>query len=445
MADDKKKSSSKSSSKKDDGEKKKSKKAEASGGGKKASSGGSKQAAPKGPPELQLGETAAKVRNIAGVVGLVALGAAYGVGSGDPKSFLYSYLIAFFYALTLGLGALFWVNLQHLVNSHWCMSIRRVGEFFASNFIVLAILSLPIVATVVQGSDIVYKWNNEELAATDHLLHHKSPYLNKTFFLIRVVFYFGFWFWLSQTHFRTSLKQDQTGDPKIPKRLQAISAPSMLLFAITLTFAAIDFLMSLEFVFFSTMWGVYIFAGAVSSFHAIFILTLMWLQGQGKLKKEVTVEHFHDLGKMMFAFVVFWSYIAFSQFMLIWYADIPEETFWYKHRFLGDFGDLSWVLLFGHFAIPFLGLVSRWVKRSRRGLAFWAFWMLGIQFCDLYWIVKPALDPTSGDLQLGIVDFLCLIGTVSIFLAGVAHNAVGKNLMAIKDPRLEKGLAFQNI
>ena len=423
--------------------KKKAKTSSSKDGGSKGSK--SKSTAKAAHGNLALGDLSAKVRNTAAIVGLVSLGAAYAIGSGDRKAFLFSYLIAFFYALTLGLGALFWVNLQHLVNSYWCMSIRRIGEFFASNFVVLAILSLPIVATVATGSDEIYKWNNTELAETDHLLHHKAPYLNKNFFLIRVVFYFVFWWWLSNTHFKASLRQDESGDKKIPGRLQAISAPSMILFAVTLTFAAIDFLMSLEYVFFSTIFGVYIFAGAVSSFHSIFALTLMWLQSKGKLVKEVTADHYHDIGKMMFAFVVFWSYIAFSQFMLIWYADIPEETFWYKHRFIGEWGTLSWALLFGHFVIPFIGLISRWVKRDKKKLAFWCVWLLGIQFFDLYWLVKPALDPTSESLGLGLVDALCLVGTVALFLASVAHNAAGKNLMAIKDPRLQKGLAFENL
>ncbi len=218
----------------------------------------------------------------------------------------------------------------------------------------------------------------------------------------------------------------------------------MILFALTLTFCAIDLLMSLDPEFFSTIFGVYYFAGAVSSGYSFLALSLMWLQGKGRLLRSVNREHYHDLGKMMFAFgVIFWSYIAFSQFMLIWYGDLPEETHWFKDRFNGDWKIVSCALLACHFAIPFFGLLSRHVKRNRKTLAFWAVWLLVIEWIDIYWLVMPSVSRDS--VPLHPADLLCWVGVVGIFLGAAATRAKGMNLVPTKDPRLADSLAFQNI
>jgi len=217
----------------------------------------------------------------------------------------------------------------------------------------------------------------------------------------------------------------------------------MLVFALTLTFCAIDLLMSLDPDFFSTIFGVYYFAGCVSSAYSFLALSLMWLQGKGRLVHSVNREHYHDLGKMMFAFVVFWSYIAFSQFMLIWYGDLPEETHWFHDRFTGEWATVSWTLLACHFALPFFGLLSRHVKRNRKTLAFWAFYLLVIEYVDLYWLIMPSTSRAV--VPVSIVDLLCWIGVVGVFVGSAASRAKGLNLVPTKDPRLADSLAFQNI
>ncbi|HMR80791.1 MAG TPA: hypothetical protein PKD61_37030, partial [Polyangiaceae bacterium] len=245
--------------------------------------------------------------------------------------------------------------------------------------------------------------------------------------------------------FKTSLAQDQSKEPQaLNGKMQAVSAPGMIFLALTLTFAAIDFLMTLEPAWFSTIFGVYYFAGAVVSFHSMFALILMWLQKQGALKKSVTTEHYHDLGKMMFAFTVFWAYIGFSQFMLIWYANIPEETFWYKLRFAGDWKVLSAVLLVGNFVLPFFGLLSRHIKRNRKTLGFWAVWILVVHYLDMYWLVKPVLHEDklpTGDILL---DVTAVVGMLGLFFAAAAMAAKKVRLVPVKDPRLPKSLAFEN-
>lgn len=385
-----------------------------------------------------------KLMQTAGGVGAVALVVSLGLGfTGDNKSqFMHSYLTAYAWILSIGLGALWWVTLQHLVNAKWSTALRRIAEILAATMPLLALLSLPIVIPTLMGDTTLYIWADSHKMHADHLLHKKAAYLNIGFFVVRLVIYFGFWSVLSRFMFKKSLEQDKTGAPEIRSKLQGVSAPSMILLALTLTFAAIDFLMTLEPKWYSTIFGVYYFAGAVVSFNSFFALTLMWLQKNGRLQKSVTTEHFHDIGKMMFAFTAFWAYIAFSQFMLIWYANIPEETEWYHIRAHGPWGTVSFVMVAVNFVIPFFGLMSRSVKRNRKTLAFWAIWILVVHWLDMFWLVKPHMH--TEHLPFSILDVTCTVAMLGLFIAAAAFNAQKVNLIAIKDPRLEKSLAFEN-
>jgi hypothetical protein len=298
------------------------------------------------------------------------------------------------------------------------------------------------------GHSSIYIWSDSHAAHGNHLLHHKQPYLNPTFFLIRFVVYFGFWTFISRHYLKSSLDQDASKDAAgIMVRMRAVAGPAMIGWALTMTFCAIDLLMSLDPLWFSTIFGVYYLASCVQGNNAFVALTAMWLQKRGVLAKSVTTEHFHDLGKMVFAFTVFWAYVAFSQFMLIWYANIPEETGWYKERFVGGWGAgwglLSAVLLFGHFVIPFFGLLSRHIKRRRSTLAFWCCWQLVMIYLDMYWLVMPTSGAHSPPFAL--IDLCCMVGVMGVFIAGIAMRAKNLNLMPMNDPRLPKSLAFQNI
>ncbi len=355
---------------------------------------------------------------------------------------MHSYLVAYTWILSIALGALWWVILQHLVNAKWSTVVRRVGELLASNVPLLAILSLPIVVPTLMGDSTLYVWADSNNMQASEALKHKAPYFNHAFVAIRLVIYFGFWALLSRFLFKKSVDQDKSGAAEIPEMLQRVCAPSMIAFALTLTFAAVDLLMSLEPTWFSTIFGVYYFAGSVVSFHALFALVLMWLQSQGRLKKSVTTEHYHDIGKMMFAFTVFWAYIGFSQFMLIWYANLPEETEWFHHRMEEPWTNVSWALVLGNFLIPFFGLLSRHVKRNKTTLAFWAVWILVVHYLDMFWLVKPAMH--TEHIPFGLVDILCVVGVLGLFIASAAYNAQKVNLVPVKDPRLKRSLAFEN-
>jgi hypothetical protein len=375
------------------------------------------------------------------IVGVGSLSGAVLLGMNDLAKLQRAYLVAFMYVLSVALGALWFVTIQHLTNAKWSVVVRRVAEILASNMWLVAVLSLGVVVPMLLGSTDLYVWLDHARVEQDHVLHHKSAYLNIQFFTVRWLLYFGFWIWLARRFLRLSVQQDREGGSEISNTLRRISAPSMIVFALTLTFCAIDLVMSLDALWFSTMFGVYYFAGCVLAGYSTLGLFLMWIQSKGRLTTSVNSEHYHDIGKMMFAFTIFWAYIAFSQFMLIWYADVPEETHWYHWRFEGSWKVVSALLLVAHFVVPFFGLMSRHVKRNKRSLAFWAVWILVIHYVDLFWLVYPN---GSGDVPLGAVDILCWLGVLGLFGAVSVRRAQKINLIPTGDPRLADSLAFEN-
>ncbi len=201
--------------------------------------------------------------------------------------------------------------------------------------------------------------------------------------------------------------------------------------------------MSLTPHWFSTAYGVYYFSGAAVAALSAVILLLIALQAHGQLVTTITTEHYHELGKLLFAFIVFWGYIAFSQYMLIWYANMPEETEWYMPRQEGGWLAVSLILLFGHLFIPFLGLISRHAKRNKKMLGFWAVWMLVVHWFDMLYLVGPATE--SPGVLFGLINACCLVGLGLLFLAGVLRLAGDRSLVPTKDPRLGESLGFENL
>ena len=398
---------------------------------------------------IRLAEVGQSLFVKAAAIGIAALAVSVFLGSSENDGwnrFSHSYLVAFAWVMTIGAGALWWITIQNIVNSHWSTVIRRIGELIASNAWVLGVLALPVVIPLILGKSPMYLWSDVNHMLVVPELKHKLGYLNTKFFAVRFVFYFGFWILLSRFFLNRSLGQDKESADSAKKTvvtMRRVAGPAMIVYALTITFIAIDLIMSLDPRWFSTMFGVYYFASCVLAINSSLALSLMWLQSKGRLTSSVTVHHFHDLGKMVFAFTIFWAYIGFSQFMLLWYANIPEETLWFKERFANSWGTLSWVLLFGHFVIPFFGLLSRWVKRNKKALAFWCIWQLVMIYVDMYWLVMPTLG--VDEVPFKLIDLTCWLGVLSLFIAGVAYRAKGLSLLATNDPRLPDSLAFENI
>lgn len=286
--------------------------------------------------------------------------------------------------------------------------------------------------------------------------HDKQPWLSGWFFTLRVIFYFVVWTVLARYFYGASKRQDVTGDVEISKRLALVAPVGIIAFALTMTFAMFDFLMSLDHYWYSTMFGVYMFAGGMISMFATCIVTFNLVQKRGFLRESVTTEHYHDLGKYMFAFIFFWGYVGFSQFMLQWYASIPEATPWWARRGVtqadlaqntigvtSGFAGLSVVLLFGHFLIPFAYLISRHIKRSREALLVGAIWMLGAHLVDLYWLVMPEYN--NGEWILDLTVILTIVGVIGLAISAFVHTLGGANLRPIRDPRLNESMAFTNM
>jgi len=250
------------------------------------------------------------------------------------------------------------------------------------------------------------------------------------------------WGGLSVWFLRRSVAQDRSGEPRITQHLETASTAGLVLFALSTTFFAFDYLMSLTPHWASTIFGVYFFAGCALAFFALLTVVVLAVQGTGRLRTLVSAEHYHDMGKLVFAFIVFWAYIGFSQYMLMWYANLPEETIWYRARQTGSWTRWSLFLLFGHFLVPFLALMSRAVKRRRALIAAGAGWMLLMQWVDVYWLVMPARSP--GVVPLSLMDAATFLGIGGLFFASVARRLGAASLVPVRDPRLSESLSFEN-
>jgi len=351
---------------------------------------------------------------------------------------LETYLVSFAFFLSISLGGLFFVLLEHCTRAGWSVVARRVAEAIAANVWLMAVLAVP----VVLGMHHLYHWSDAAAVAHDPLLEGKVGFLNPTFWTIRLVLYFVIWGVMATFLYRTSLSQDSSGDPALTLRMERLSGPGMVLFALSLNFAAFDLLMSLDPHWFSTIFGVYYFSASVVAFLAVMPKVLWALQWRGILKNAITVEHYHDFGKLLFAFVVFWAYIAFSQYMLIWYANVPEETEWFLKRQTGEWTTVSLLLIFGHFVIPFLLLVSRFIKRRPLLLALTGGFVAAMCWVDMYWLVIPEFSP--GIARFGWLDILCFLGMNGVWSAAVVWRLSRHSAIAENDPRLEESLVFES-
>lgn len=363
----------------------------------------------------------------------------------DPDRAMYGYLWAFTSVLSIALGAMFFVLIQHITRAGWSIVIRRVAEFAMATVPLFVLLFIPV---ALLSTDI-FSWMH--IDPSDVMLVNKESYLNLSFFTIRAVIYFVIWLAIGLWFFKKSVTQDVGNRPNDSRQMISMSAPAIILFSLALTFASFDWLMSLQPHWYSTIFGVYFFAGSFLAGLAFITMVLIGLQWSGVLTKTVTLEHYQDLGKLMFGFTVFWAYIGFSQFMLYWYASIPEETEFYLHRLAHGWQYASYALPVTNFFIPFFFLMSRHVKRVKGALFIFCAWTLIAHFFDLFWIIMPNFGahnvvpgghvPHAG---INLADVLVLVGMLSFFVAYVGYLVVRKNIIPVGDPRLTESLAFEN-
>ena len=376
---------------------------------------------------------------ISAIVALVGIAASVMLGMGNAKQFYFSWLVSFLFFLSLALGGLFFVLIQYASQGTWGIVVRRIGETVFVTVPLMAALFVP----VALGLHDLYEWSHHEAVAQDAMLQWKAPFLNVPFFLTRAVIYFAVWSFIAILYYRGSRRQDETGDAGISARLRKFAGPSIIVLAITSTFASIDWIMSLTPHWYSTMFGVYFFAGSFVGFIALLSVVVPAMRLAGLLDTVITVEHMHDIGKLLFAFTAFWAYISFSQFFLIWYANLPEETIWFKARLEGSWKTVSVLLMAGHFAAPFFFLMGRAVKRRGSTLALGGAWLLAMHFLDLYWQVMPTMHPDG--VRLSLLDVTAFVAVGGCFVAATSWLMRRQALVPLRDPRLAESLAFENL
>ncbi len=372
-----------------------------------------------------------------GVIAFVALGLCLIGAFVSPTEFSFSWLFSFGFFFTLCAGCFFWTIVHYAVDAEWTVVVRRQLENLVALMAVLAVFFVPVLLLRHH----LYAWMDVRLGV-DHVLDAKRGYLRWDFFLGRTLFYLGFFVIAGLLLRRFSVRQDKDGNPVFTLRLRKVAFVSLPLFALCLTFGACDWFMSLNYSWFSTMWGVYIFAGAAGSSMALLVLVITALRKAGYLQNLVTAEHYHIMGKWMLAFTVFWAYIGFSQYMLIWYANIPEETQYFLARNTQSWWILSVLLVFGRFFAPFIILLLRSVKTHPHQLCWIAGWIVFMQLLDIYIIILPALHGTG--VHVTVWNFVPLVG-MGATLAFVYLRLLGRSsLFPVRDPRLIESIRLVN-
>jgi hypothetical protein len=371
-----------------------------------------------------------------GFAALAAIGVAtfiFGLMT-DPHRAWAAFVHEHFYFMCLGLGGAFFAAIQWLTGAMWSAPIRRLSEAFT------AYLPFALVTVIVLyfGIHHTYIWSHAEHVKGDIVLEGKSGYLSPTFFIIRQIVAVLVWIYFARKLVGNSIAQDASGDFSFTLRNRKLAPAFLALFGVTFTMVAFDELMSLDPHWFSTMFGVYCFAGLFYANLASTCLLVLYLRGKGKLTGIVNDNHLHDLGKFMFAFTVFWAYIGFSQFMLIWYANLPEETSYFAHRMADGWFWVSAFLLIGKFMTPFFLLLPRDAKRSPKMLAVVGCWMLFAQWMDVLWMVQPEFFRDGP--HIGIIEIGMFLGFAGIFLGLVTRFIAKNNIVAIGDPRLAESV-----
>lgn len=383
-------------------------------------------------------------------------------------SYAYSWLFAFYFFLTLSIGGCFWTLLHNVSNSGWGTSVRRTFENLGATYPWMCLFGLPLLCPQVQ--QFLYEWMNihrgntagepmkEYLHHTDHLLYYKHWYMNIPFWYVRVIFWAVGLSAVIIALRKVSTNQDIDPEPGTRRLFRARfhSTYTLIIFALTITFTGFDYMMALDYKWFSTMWGVYLFAGSALNSMAVIILVCAWLQSKGHLKHVTTGEHYHIMGKLLFAFTVFWAYIAFSQYFLIWYAGITEETSYFLIRNTGNWNIAMIVLVFGHFVVPFVVLLQAWLKKNPKWLSILAGYTLVMHVLDHYLISIPErgvslgnIDPSYGNIRVSIPgafwgDILAFVTIGAAFLFFLLRALGQHSLYPNRDPRILESANLSN-
>jgi hypothetical protein len=352
----------------------------------------------------------------------------------DATQFFQSYLMSYMFVLGLSLGCLALGMVHQLSGGAWGVVIRRPIGAASRVLPVLTVLFLPIVF----GMHHLYEWTHADVVANDEILKGKQVYLNTPFFLIRAVLYFAVWNLISFFLNKWSLEQDRTGDPRFARRMQVLSGGGLVAYGLCITFAAFDWMMSLAPDWFSTIYGVLVIGGQGLTAIAFLLVALVWLSRRKPLSDVVVASHFQDLANLMLAFVMLWAYFSFSQYLIIWSGNLPEEITWYMHRLQSGWRAVALVLVVFHFAVPFVLLLSRAVKREPETILKVAAAILVARVIDLFWLIAPEFHREG--LSVSWMDLVLPLTLVSLWLGCFIWQLRGRAILPLYDPQFEEAL-----
>jgi hypothetical protein len=357
----------------------------------------------------------------------------------EPLRAAFSYLTSYMYLVSIGIGSLFLVALEYAAGAVWSTPFRRIVEFLAGAVPFLILLAIPLFFNV-HG---FFTWSHKDLVNNDQVLQQKTSYLNVSFLYIRLGFILISWIIFYWFIIRNSRKQDQTSDQKLTTKNIKISFAFIVWFAFSLSILAFDWMMSIEPHWYSTIFGVYYFAGTAWCALAALTLITVLLNENGYLHDRIKKDHYYSLGTLLFAFTCFWGYIAFSQYALMWYGDLPEETSWFMHRWGGIWSVLSTILVVAHFIVPFFSLISFTAKTNAKRLKFISIWILAVHFLDVYWLIMPGMKIGTSGYFFSWSDLVFPIAVVGLLMIIFSSLAKKYNLIPIGDPKLKRGFDFR--
>jgi MFS family permease len=353
----------------------------------------------------------------------------------SPREFFIGYLFAVLVWLGLALGCMAFLMIHYLTGGKWGWPVRRFFEGAAGTLPLLALLFVP----VFFGFHELYPWAREAQVAANKVLEHKHAYQNAPMFIVRAAICFGIWIVMGQLFNRWSYQQDATRDPTPMKKLRTLSGPGLVIYPVTITFAYVDWIMSLEANWYSTMFPILICIGQMLSGLAFVIILLDWIGPRSALAEIISKENFHHLGSLLLAITMMWAYLAFGQLIVIWSGDLPHEIVWYLHRIAGGWRWVIAFLVLFHFFGPFFLLLSRQTKRSPRALTSIAVVMVIAHMVDVWWMITPSFYPHG--VHVSWLNFAALFGTGGLWFSYFCYRLDRRSLVPLNDPRFAVALA----
>ena len=368
---------------------------------------------------------------VTGAVGLLAL---VGFGFRGWEQFLHSYLVAYVFAMAFAMGSLAILQLHHMTGGRWGFPIRRILEAGSRTIPVMTVLFIPILVGVKK----IYPWAaNPEMLGNEPVTHFRRMWLQPGFFIVRAVVYLAIWNLLAFLLNKWSAEQDRTADVRLKQRMSSLAAPGTVLWALSWSWAMFDWVMSLEPTWFSSIYGMIFMVIACLAAVSFSAIMLRMLNDYEPLRESYQPSHLNDIGNLMLAFTLLWTYMSFAQFLIIWSGNLKQEITWYKVRAYTSWGYIGAALLIFHFFIPFFILLQRRVKRRVERLAVLAVWMLLITLVDIFWIIVPGFENRKSGLHVSPSDIVAVLGLFGVWLAVYMVQLKKMPLLPLHDPRFE--------